>query len=325
VTDQDWVRDEPFLLGLHVLSYGEPWPEVARVAVLADSLGYDLLLGADHLYASGGDPHEPFFEGWLTLAAWAQLTHRVRLGLLVGANPFRSPAVVAKMTATLDHQSGGRAILGLGAAWDDRELEDHGLPAGSGIGERLLQLDESLTIVRAILAGDTVTRESAWYQLSGVRHEPRPVQARVPVLLGAEGERIGLRVVARHADLWHMWAPMDSIDLYRRKSDVLAAHCAALGRDPGSIRHLPGAKLILRDDPAESERAFVRAARAHGWEGELEQYVRHTSWLTTPESAGEALERYCAAGAGGFIAQAFGPYDDETIDRLATEVRPALA
>jgi alkanesulfonate monooxygenase SsuD/methylene tetrahydromethanopterin reductase-like flavin-dependent oxidoreductase (luciferase family) len=324
VTREGAVDGPPFLLGLHVLSYGAPWSEVARVAVLADSLGYDLLLGADHLYATGADPHEPFFEGWLTLGAWAQLTSRVRLGLLVGANPLRSPGVVAKMTATLDHQSGGRAVLGLGAAWQAKELEDHGLPAGSGIGERLRQLDESLEIIRAILAGETVTRRSDWYDVTRVRHEPRPVQLHVPVLLGGEGERIGLRVVARHADLWQMWVPMDTTDPFVRKSEVLASHCAALGRDPATIRHLAGAKLILRDDPAEAEAVFTRAARAHGWSGELEAYVRGSAWITTPDATAEALERHRAAGAGGFIAQAFAPYDDETIERLATEVRPAL-
>ena len=243
----------------------------------------------------------------------------------MGANPFRPPAVVAKMTATLDHQSGGRAILGLGAAWHARELEDHGLPAGSGIGDRLRALDESLAIIQAILAGGTVTRASDWYRMTGVRHEPRPVQARVPVLVGAEGERVGLQVVARHADLWQLWVPIHSIDHYARKSEVLASHCAALGRDPQTIRHLPGAKVILRDDPDGAEQAFSRAARAHGWTGELEAYVRSSAWLTTPDGAVRALERYRQAGAGGFIAQAFGPYDDETIERLATEVRPALA
>jgi alkanesulfonate monooxygenase SsuD/methylene tetrahydromethanopterin reductase-like flavin-dependent oxidoreductase (luciferase family) len=324
VAEESVDLDAPFLLGLHVLSYGEPWSEVARAGALADSLGFDLLLGADHLYATGGDPHEPFFEGWLTLGAWAQLTRRVRLGLLVGANPLRSPAVVAKMTATLDHQSGGRAILGLGAAWQAKELDDHGLPAGSGIGERLRQLDESLSIIRGILAGETVERESEWYRFAGVRHEPRPVQGRVPILVGADGERLGLRVVARHADLWQMWVPIDSTHVYRHKTEVLASHCAAVGRDPATIRHLPGAKLILRDDPAEAERVFARAARAHGWNGDLEADVRRTAWLTTPDAAVEAIERYRSAGAGGFIAQAFGPFDDETIERLVTDVRPAL-
>jgi alkanesulfonate monooxygenase SsuD/methylene tetrahydromethanopterin reductase-like flavin-dependent oxidoreductase (luciferase family) len=317
-------RDAPFLLGLHVLSYGAPWTEVARVGVLADSLGYDLLLGADHLYATGGDRYEPFFEGWLTLAAWGQLTTRARLGLLVGANPLRSPAVVAKMTATLDHQTGGRAILGLGAAWHTEELADHGVPSGTGIGERLRQLDESLTIIRGILAGETVTRSSDWYGFAGVRHAPRPIQTRVPVLLGAEGERIGLRVVARHADLWQMWVPLDGTADYAHKADVLAGHCVAEGRDPSTIRHLPGAKVILRADTTEAERVFGEAARVHGWTGELEAYVRRSAWLTTPDAAAAALLRYRSAGAGGFIAQAFAPYDDETIERLATEVGPAL-
>jgi len=319
------LLDVPFLLGVHVLSYGEPWSHVARVSQRADALGYDLLLGHDHLYATGSDLHEPFFEGWLTLAAWAQLTRRVHIGLLVGANPLRNPGLVARMTTTLDHQSGGRAVLGLGAAWHARELDDHGLPSGDGVGERLRQLDESLTIIGAILAGDTVTRTSAWYRMSGVRHEPRPMQARVPVIVGAEGERLGLRIVARHADLWQLWVPMASTETFARKAAVLAEHCSSLGRDPSTIRHLPGAKLILRHDPREAERVFEAAARAHGWTGPIEAEVRATAWLTTPAGAIDALRQYRQAGASGFVAQVFGPYDAETMERLAQDVRPAIA
>ena len=106
------------------------------------------MLGADHLYATGADPLEPFFEGWLTLAAWGQRTSRAHLGLLVGANPFRHPGVVAKMLATLDHQTGGRAMLGLGAAWDSEELDDHGLARDTTVGQRLAALEDALTIIR---------------------------------------------------------------------------------------------------------------------------------------------------------------------------------
>jgi alkanesulfonate monooxygenase SsuD/methylene tetrahydromethanopterin reductase-like flavin-dependent oxidoreductase (luciferase family) len=312
------------VLGIHILSYGQAWADVARVATRADELGYDLVLGADHLYATGGDPFEPFFEGWLTLAAWGQLTRRARLGLLVGANPFRHPGIIAKMVATLDHQTGGRAILGLGAAWDQEELDAHGLARGTTLGQRLRALDESLGVIMAILAGETVTHDGTEYRLEGVRHAPGPLQARVPVLVGAAGEKVGLRVVARHADLWQSWAALASTGEFRRKCDVLAEHCAAVGRDPAAITRMPGAKVILRDDPAEAEQAFARAAQERGWTGETLTYVREAAWLTTPDEAVEALQRYRAAGAGGFIAQAFGPYDDETFERLAGEVWPAV-
>lgn len=111
---------KPFYLGLDVLTYGATWASAMEVVRLADGLGFDGIFTADHLYATGGDPLQPFFEGWTALAAWSQRTERADLGLLVGANTFRNPGVVAKMTATLDHASGGRAILrpgrGMGGA-----------------------------------------------------------------------------------------------------------------------------------------------------------------------------------------------------------------
>jgi alkanesulfonate monooxygenase SsuD/methylene tetrahydromethanopterin reductase-like flavin-dependent oxidoreductase (luciferase family) len=312
-----------FRLGLHVLSYGQPWEDVARIGRLADELGYDLLLAADHLYATGGDLFEPFFEGWLTLAAWAMTTRQVELGLLVGATPLRHPAHVAKLVATLDHQSGGRAVLGLGSGWHEQEFADHGIAFGSP-RERLERLDEALGIIRALLAGESVSHESSSYRLDAVRTAPRPVRPRVPVLVGAEGERYGLRIVARHADLWHWWGPMASTEAFAHKRAVLARHCSDAGRDPAEIAPLPGAKVILRDDPAEAERVFAAAARERGWTGEILDYVRASSWLARPMDVAAALVRYREAGAAGFICQAFGPYDEETIERLALEVRPAV-
>ncbi|CAN5722417.1 hypothetical protein BH23CHL8_BH23CHL8_00030 [soil metagenome] len=296
---------------------------MARIGRLGDELGYDLLLAADHLYATGSDPFEPFFEGWSTLAAWAGATRRTELGLLVGAAPLRHPALVAKLAATLDHQSGGRAILGLGSGWHEREFADHGLPLGRP-RERLARLDEALAIIRALLAGETVTIDSDFFHLDGVRTAPLPLRSPVPVLVGAEGERYGLRVVARHADLWHWWAPMGSTEAFRHKLGVLARHCADVGRDAAAIAPLPGAKVILRNDPTEAERTFERAAAARGWDGEIREYVRASAWLGRPAEVAEALGRYREAGAAGFICQVFGPYDDETIVRLANEVRPTV-
>ena len=316
-------RPTAFGLGLQVLSYGEPWSEVLRVGRRADELGYDLLVTADHLYATGGDPFEPFFEGWLTLAASAGATRRAQLGLLVGAAPLRHPAHVAKLVATLDHQSGGRAVLGLGAGWHEVEFAANGIRLGPP-RERLARLDEQLAIVRRLLAGETVSHSSELYRLDGVRTSPLPVRCHVPVIVGAEGERIGLRIVATHADLWHWWAPMGSTDAFRAKLGILGQHCEAVGRDPGLIAVWPGAKVIIRDDPEEAERLFAIAAERHGWRGEVLESVRASTWLASPTMVVEALERYRTAGSAGFICQAFGPYDDETIDRLATEVRPQL-
>ena len=189
---------------------------------------------------------------------------------------------------------------------------------------RLERLDEALGVVRALLAGEAVTHDSEHYRLSAVQAAPLPRRERVPVLVGAEGERLGLRVVARHADLWHWWAPMGTTEAFEDKLAVLAGHCAAVGRDPADIAPLPGAKVILRDDPAEAERVFEHAAAERGWRGEVLEYVRASTWLARPAQVAVALGRYRQAGAAGFICQVFGPYDDETIVRLATEVRDTL-
>ena len=308
-------------LGLHVLSYGSTWPETLETVTRAEASGFDLVLGADHLFATGGDPHQPFFEGWTMLAAWAAATSRIGVGLLVGANAFRHPAVVAKMAATVDHISGGRSVLGLGAAWYDDELRRHGLPTGASIGERLTWLDEALGVIRALLAGETLTHDGAAYHLDGVRHAPSPLQARVPVLIGGEGERKTLRIVARHADLWQTWVPPESTERFVAKRAVLGERCAEVGRDPASITSLVGAKVVIRDTLAEAAAVFEGLMARHRWPEE----VREHAWLGPPAFIAERLAAYRDAGAGGFVAQVIAPFDVETIERLPSEVRPLVA
>jgi len=133
------------------------WPAMLEAGRRADRLGYDTLWTWDHLYPIVGDVEGPIYEGWLTLAAWAQATERIRLGLMVGANTFREPALTAKMATTLDHISGGRAILGIGGAWFETEHEAYGLAFGDGFPERLRWLGEALPIMRGMLHGERPT------------------------------------------------------------------------------------------------------------------------------------------------------------------------
>jgi alkanesulfonate monooxygenase SsuD/methylene tetrahydromethanopterin reductase-like flavin-dependent oxidoreductase (luciferase family) len=315
----------PFSLGLDVLTYGASWADALATVRLADRLGYDAVYTADHLFATGGDPFQPFFEGWTTLAAWSQQTTNVHLGLLVGANTFRNPGVVAKMTTTLDHASGGRAILGLGAGWEVEEQIAHGIDAGSSLGERLDWLDESLVQIRGVLHGDAETFEEGHYRFRGVRQRPLPLQRHVPVLVGASGPRKGLRIVARHADLWQFWSPFDGADEFRRLDDVLVSHCGSLGRDPGEITRLAGAKVVIRPTRDAADREFERQLTVQPWSGEVLDYIATTGlWRTTAAQALDAIGVLQGAGAGGFIAQVYPPYDLETIEALATEVAPRL-
>src|SRR3954466_10914610 len=145
--------------GILLWSQGASWTEMLDAAKRVDRLGYAHLWAWDHLYAIFGDPYQPIFEGWASLAAAAVATERIRLGLLVGANTFRNPGLVAKTAATLDHISNGRAILGIGGAWFELEHKAHGLEFGGSPGERLTWFDESVGAMRRVLDGESVTSD----------------------------------------------------------------------------------------------------------------------------------------------------------------------
>src|SRR5207342_464146 len=174
------------------------WPALRDAARRVEAAGFDSLWADDHLLADEGDWTDAKLEGWLTLAAWTQLTTRVQLGLLVGANTFRNPGLTAKLATTLDHLSEGRAILGLGAGWFEREHEAFGLDFGAGFGERLDRLDEACGLIRRLLDGETVTHDGQFYTMRDAICEPRPIQSRLPILIGGSGPTKTLRTTARY-------------------------------------------------------------------------------------------------------------------------------
>ena len=310
----------PLRIGAQVLTYGSSWNDALETARLVDDLGYDYLWGHDHLYSTGGDPYQAFFEGWTTLAAWAAVTRRIRLGLLVGANTFRNPGVVAKMAVTIDHVSGGRSILGLGAGNVEFENRAHGIDPGRTLGERIDWFEESLAIVCDLLAGREVSHQSDKYQFDHVRHAPLPLQQRVPVVVGAAGEKRGLRLAARHADIWQWFAGTDELDLFRHKDQVLREHCATEGRDQAQIERMIGCKLIMRSSPQEAKRVADELIAVHKWPASIREVV----WAGTPQQVADWLTPYVEAGAGSFSAQIGWPHDRETIERLVGEVKPLV-
>ncbi len=217
----------PAPLRLGALNWNQyaTWEQLLGAGVRADRLGYDTLWTWDHLYPIVGSHEGPMFEAWLTLAAWAQRTERIRIGLMVGANTFRNPAVVAKMVTTLDHQSGGRAILGIGAAWFETEHTAFGIDFGSGFGERLDWLEESIVAIRSLLAGETVSSPTGGhYAIHDLRHLPVPYRGpgTLPILVGGGGERRTLPIAARHADIWHH---RGAVNYLARKLDLLREAC----------------------------------------------------------------------------------------------------
>jgi alkanesulfonate monooxygenase SsuD/methylene tetrahydromethanopterin reductase-like flavin-dependent oxidoreductase (luciferase family) len=308
-------------LGILPWSQATDWPSLQSAASRIDELGYDHLWAWDHLYAIFGDPHQPFFEGWLTLAAWAKVTRRVRLGLLVGANTFRNPGIVAKMATTLDHISEGRAILGLGGAWFDYEHEAHGIEFGSGVGQRLDWLHESVSAIRAVLdGGEATSAEEGHYRFRRLRHQPLPVQPRLPIMIGGSGEKKTLRTVATYADMWNA---MGTPEVLRHKVEVLREHCATVGRDIAEIEMTVGCKPIIRNSEAEARRVW-EAQMAHNRTPMADVIEDDTFWNGTPDQIADRMHGYRELGFDTFIAEMAAPHDVETIERWIGEVKPMV-
>ncbi len=293
------------------------WPSLLQAGIRADELGYTSLWTWDHLYPIVGSHEGPIFEGWLTLAAWAQATHRIRIGLMVGANTFREPAVTAKMATTLDHISDGRAILGIGAAWFETEHEAYGLPFGDGFPERLRWLGEALPIMRGMLQGEQPTATGQRYKAKAVRNDPATIQARLPLLIGGDGVRVTLKLVARYGDACNIGGGIDNV---RRKDAILVQHCETVGRDPAEIERTTGlGTVIIRDSRAEAERIqrdiFARNGNARLWRDQP---------IGTPEDVAATLAPFVEFGYRHLIAGFPAPYDEESMTRLVSEVRPQL-
>lgn len=211
---------------------GELFATVRRQAVEAEASGFDTVLVMDHFYqlASLGRPEQEMIECYTLLSALAQHTTRVRLSALVTGNTYRHPSLLAKTVTALDLVSGGRAQLGIGAGWFELEHESLGFEFGT-FTDRFEKLEESLRIVLPMLRGEQPTLSGKWYQVTDAINHPAPL-GRIPVLIGGGGERKTLRLVAQYADESNLICPADEIP---RKLEVLADHCAKLGRDRSEI------------------------------------------------------------------------------------------
>lgn len=308
-------------LGILLWSQATDWPAFESAARRVDALGYDHLWTWDHLYAIFGDPYQPIFEGYTTLAAWAKVTSRVKLGLLVGANTLRNPGLVAKEVITLDHISQGRAVLGIGGAWFEREHNEHGVEFGSGFGERLTWLDEAAGAMRQMLDGEVVTSpEGGRYRFRDLRLLPPPMQDRLPIMIGGSGERKTLRTVAKYADMWNA---MGSVEKLQHKDEVLRTHCEVVGRDESLIERTVGCKPIIRDTEADARRVW-ESQMAHNRTPMQDVEADDTFWVGTPRQVAELMMARKEIGFHTFIAEMAAPYDEETIERWIGEVRPML-
>jgi len=292
-------------------SSAHPWSEILDSARRAESTGYDGVWFADHFMPNGSDNGGPCQEAFATLAGLAAAVPRVRLGTLVVGNTYRHPAVVAKLAATIDQISGGRFVLGLGAGWQENEHRAYGIPFYT-MPDRLARLEEACQVVRALLREDRSSFEGKFYTLDNAPLAPKPVQRPLPIMIGGGGEKVTLRITARHADEWNVWG---TPEILVHKMQVLDRHCEREGRDPAAIQRSAVALLVLSDDPAKVEQARAGGNRPPLIAGNVSE-VR------------DILARFQEAGVHEYILPDFnlgaGSQKQEIMDRFIREVAADL-
>lgn len=308
-------------LGINLWSQASGWDDFLEAGRLAERLGYDHLWTWDHLLPIFGSLDQDVLEGVAALGGLAASTERIGLGLFVGANTFRNPGLMVKSLITIDHISHGRAIFGLGGAWFEAEHRAFGIDFGSGFGERLDRLAEAVDDVRRLAAGETVTSApDDVYAFDGLRIRPGPVQAKLPIMIGGSGERKTLRIVAQYADMWNAFG---TPEVLAAKTEILHAHCDAVGRDPATIERTVGCKITIRDTDAEADRV-VTAALEHNRADPAIRSTDHTFWTGTPEQIAETMIAYRGVGFDTFIVELPAPYDAETMHALVEVVKPMV-
>ena len=284
----------------------------------AESLGYDSLWTPDHLIPTppNADPEGPILEPYMCLAGVAAMTSKATLGLLVSPISLRQPALLVKMITALDHISNGRAILGLGAGWHEEEHKQYGFEFGDGFGERLGWLRQALPVVRGMLDGTRPSSDGGRYDIREAVNSPAPVQGHLPILIGGTGPKVTLRLVAEYGDMCNLIGSPAQVAVAEAK---LVEHCEAVGRNPAEIERTVAIRQpIIRDSRSESERVLNEIFARHDSEPWSKDMVGTTQDLV------DKCSEYVELGYQHLIFQFLSPFDRETMERLATEVRPHL-
>ena len=310
----------PIRFGVQTGQQNVTWTEMVELWSKADAWGYDSLWVFDHFYPIFvPDPAGPCMEGWTLLSALSQHTTRARLGALVNGNTYRNPCVMAKMAATLDNVSGGRLNLGIGSGWFELEHRSFGIDFKT-IPGRLQALDESLQIIKGMFTQEKTTLEGRHYRVRDAVCNPKPLtKPHPPIMVGGQGEKSLLRLVARHADMWN--ATGADADRMRHLIGVINRHCDVVGRDPDEIEKTVMIGLCYRA-PKEREQAMMSIVGAMS--GQQPEEARRQIMIGDKQECLDTIERYSSAGVTHFIFMSIAPYFLDDFQRFAEEVFPAF-
>lgn len=293
------------------------WTEAREAALTFDGLGFDSVWTCDHVYGVPL-PQLPIFEAWSELAAVAAITERVGLGTLVTPPLLRNPGVLAKQVATVDHVSGGRAIMGLGSGWFQPEFEGYGLPFPS-LGERMVALEECVRVLKGLWTEERFSFEGRHFTLKDAICEPKPVRP-PPILIGGSGERVLMGIAARHADVWNN--PAVSQHALPGKVEALRRRCDEEGRDFSTLRVSQQCVVVIAETEDEAKTALAKAQKIYG--GHMgAQLEEHGIW-GTPDRVIEAIERHRGLGCTGFHIEFFGRDTRVPARLFAEKVIPAF-
>jgi F420-dependent oxidoreductase-like protein len=311
--------------GLQVPSFTFPgvaddamFERVAALAIAAEASGFESFWVMDHYHqiTNNGPASEPMLEAYTLLSGVAARTSRIKLGAMVTGVTYRNPAFLAKTVTTLDIVSSGRAILGIGAAWNDEESLAYGYE-WPPVAERFERLEDAIQICRSMFTQPQTTFHGPRHHVDGAYNVPQPVQPGGPkILVGGTGERKTLRLVARYADMWNGFGDPETV---RHKIDVIEEHCRAVGRDPGEIVKTRLGRLIVtaNDEETQARRAEYQALR-----GLDDEQLPSMLICGTPDAVLDRVQAYVDAGADGLMFSMNPdtmPEDVERAGRLLTD------
>ena len=312
----------PLSLSLHLPSFTYPdtgadrlFEKLVDIATTCESSGYSGVTVMDHLHQipGVGDRTEFMLEGTTTLAGLAARTSTLNLGLLVGGVMYRNPAFLAKATTTLDVISGGRAFLGIGAAWFEEEHLAYGYPFPP-LRERFEYLEDALNIARRMFTQSESSYEGKRASTANVLNNPQPLRGDIPILIGGSGERKTLRLVAKYADGCNIFGDLDAV---RHLLGVLERHCEDVGRDPAEITKTRMATIFVA---ARHEDAIARLEAST-----LNERMRAMAIAGDPDGVGEQVQALLDAGIEGLTIRLTDVYDLESVARAGETLAPLLA